>query len=137
MKSPGPAKSPSPTTLAAALGDSGPLWRQLVAGMTSDFPGLSQVWKPSKLEFGSLCLFKLKDRTLLYLIPRSGDFEASVVLGERAVALALAGDLPADTKRQLSEARPYAEGRGIRFPVTKAVDVATARRLVAYKVAPK
>ena len=104
--------------------------------MTSDFPGLSQVWKPSKLEFGSLCLFKLKDRTLLYLIPRSGDFEASVVLGERAVALALAGDLPADTKRQLSEARPYAEGRGIRFPVTKAGDIATARRLVAYKVAP-
>ncbi len=73
----------------------------------------------------------------LILIPRKGDFEVSVVLGERAVALALAGDLPADTKRQLSEARQYAEGRGIRFPVTKTADVATARRLVAFKVAPK
>ena len=137
MKSPGPAKSPSPATLATALGNSAPLWRQLVAELTLDFPGLRQEWKSSKLEFGSLCLLKLKDRTLLYLIPRSGDFEVSVVLGERAVALALAGDLRADTKRQLSEARPYAEGRGIRFPVTKAVDVATARRLVAFKVAPK
>ena len=136
MKSPRSSKSPSPAALAAALGDSAPLWRQLIDELTSDFPGLRQEWKPSKLEFGSLCLLKLKDRTLLYLIPRSGDFEVSVVLGERAVTLALASDLPADTKRQLSEARQYAEGRGIRFPVTTAGDVATARRLVAFKVAP-
>jgi hypothetical protein len=137
MKSPNPAKPASPAALAAALGDSAPLWRQLVAGLSSDFPGLRQEWKPSKLEFGSLCLLKLKDRTLLYLIPRNGDFEVSVVLGERAVALALAGDLPAGTKRQLSEARQYAEGRGIRFPVTSSGDVATAHHLVAFKVAPK
>ena len=137
MKSPAPAQSPSPAALAAALGDSAPLWRQLVDELTSDFPGLREEWKPSKLEFGSLCLLKLKERTLLYLIPRSGDFEVSIVLGERAVALALAGDLPADLQRQLSEARQYAEGRGIRFPVTTATRIAPIRKLVAYKTAPK
>ena len=137
MKSPAPAQSPSPAALAAALGGTAPLWRQLVDELTSDFPGLREEWKPSKLEFGSLCLLKLKERTLLYLIPRRGDFEVSIVLGERAVALALAGDLPADLQRQLSEARQYAEGRGIRFPVTTATRIAPIRKLVAYKTAPK
>jgi len=137
MKSPAPAKSPSPAALAAALGDTATIWRQLIGELTSDFPGLREEWKPSKLEFGSLCLLKLKDRTLLYLIPRRGDFEVSAVLGERAVALALAGDLPADLQRLLSEARQYAEGRGIRFPVTTASRIAPIRKLVAYKTAPK
>ena len=137
MKSLTPAKSASPAALAAALGDTATIWRQLVAELTSDFPGLREEWKPSKLEFGSLCLLKLKERTLLYLIPRRGDFEVSIVLGERAVTLALAGDLLADLQRQLSEARPYAEGRGIRFPVTTATRIAPIRKLVAYKTAPK
>jgi hypothetical protein len=36
-----------------------------------------------------------------------------------------------------SEARPYAEGRGIRFVVTSPSDVSTVRTLVEIKTTPK
>lgn len=134
-----PAPSPAPTTteLAAALGAAAPLWHELVAALRADFPGLRPEWRPAKLAFGKVCLLRQKERTLVYLIPRRGDFEVSVVLGERAVALALAGELPAATKRSIAEAMSYAEGRGIRFPMTEAGQVPVVRRLVACKTTPK
>ena len=39
-------------------------------------------------------------------------------------------------KALLREARPYAEGRGIRFPATSAADVAAVLDRVALKTAP-
>ncbi len=133
-----PSSSPPlPADVAAALGPTGPVWQQLTAAVALDFPDLRQEWKPTKLEFGRICLLKQENRTLLYLIPHAGGFEASLVLGERAVALALAGELPAGIKSQISAARRYAEGRGIRFPVTAAPQIAVIRQLVAFKTAPK
>lgn len=134
---PAPTPAPAPAALAAALGDAGPAWHGLVAALAADFPGLKAEWKPTKLEFGKVCLLRQKDRTLLYLIPRRGDFEVSVVIGERAVALALAGDLPAAIKQLITGARRYAEGRGIRFPVTNPGQTAAIRQLVACKTAPR
>ncbi|HLP09289.1 MAG TPA: DUF3788 family protein [Opitutaceae bacterium] len=136
MKKPATTQAPSADALAAALGPTASAWRLLVEDLEFDFPGLKQEWKPTKLEFGRVCLLKHKARTLVYLIPRQGDFEASVVLGPRAVILALAGDLPASTKRLIEEAKPYVEGRSIRFPVSSLAQVDLVRRLVACKVAP-
>ncbi|MFT3830199.1 MAG: DUF3788 family protein [Opitutaceae bacterium] len=135
-KKPTTAPAPSAASLATALGPTASAWRRLVEDLEVDFPGLQQEWKPTKLAFGRVCLLRHKTRTLVYLIPREGDFEASVVLGGRAVILALAGDLPASTKRLIEEAKPYVEGRGIRFPVTSVAQVDIVRRLVAFKVAP-
>ncbi len=134
---PAPVAAPTPAELATALGATAPIWHELVATLRADFPGLRPEWKPTKLAFGKVCLLRQKDRTLAYLIPRQGDFEVSVVLGERAVALALAEALPDTTKRLIAEARPYVEGRGIRFPVTKIGQVSIIRRLVACKTARK
>jgi hypothetical protein len=137
MKPPKILKAPSPAELATALGPTVAAWRRLIEDLEFDYSGLEQVWKPTKLEFGRVCLLKQKARTLLYLIPRRGDFEVSVVLGERAVVLALAGDLPASTKQLIAEARQYAEGRGIRFAVSSTLQIETIRRLVAFKLTPR
>lgn len=135
MKPTSPA--PALSELNTALGASAPVWQQLCTTLAQDFPDLRQEWKPTKLEFGRVCLLKQKDRTLIYLIPRRGDFEASIVLGERAVGLALADDLPEAIRRLIAEARPYAEGRGIRFPVTDHAQIGVIRRLVACKSTPR
>jgi hypothetical protein len=50
------------------------------------------------------------------LTPEKGAVRVAVVLGERAAALALACDLPEPIKTMVREAKPYAEGWGIRFP---------------------
>jgi hypothetical protein len=126
-----------PTDLELALGTTHPIWQKLIAEMTESFPMLRQQWRPSKIPFGRVCLLKLRDRTLLYLIPQELVFEVSVVLGERAVALAMASDLQKDTKKMISESRQYAEGRGIRFAVRSTDQIQEIRKLVTIKTTPK
>ncbi|HSK52275.1 MAG TPA: DUF3788 family protein [Clostridia bacterium] len=74
-------------------------------------------------------------RTLYYLTPGVDEFHVTLILGERATAAALeADDVPAEQKQALREARPYAEGRGIRVVVGGDEDVATIERLLAIKL---
>src|SRR5690349_17452082 len=100
-----PPKPPSSTELEAALGKTYAIWQKLIAELTSKLPGLREEWKPSKLQFGRACLLKLKARTLVYLLPGTSVFDISIVLGERAVAIALASDLPKEIKKMIAEAR--------------------------------
>jgi hypothetical protein len=128
---------PSTAELETALGKTYAVWQKLIADLAQDFGGLREEWKPSKLPFGQCCLLKQKDRTLLYLLPGASAFEISIVLGERAVAIALASDLSAGTKKMIAEARRYAEGRGIRFAVKSKAQIAEIRKLVVIKTTPK
>jgi hypothetical protein len=131
------AKAPADAELKAALGKSAVLWAAVVEAVEAAFPPLEQEWRPSKLDFGRMCLLRQKDRTLLYLLPMAGQLLVGVVLGERAYGLAMASALPAAIKKMLSDAKPYAEGRGIRFTVKSAKDVASVALLVKLKTAPK
>jgi hypothetical protein len=84
-----------------------------------------------------MCLLRHKKRTLLYLTPDKGQVLVAVVLGERAFELAMSASLPAAIKKMLAEAKPYAEGRGIRFPVDSVRGVPVVAKLVEIKTAPK
>lgn len=136
-KAPVPAKSPTDAELKAVLGKAGGAWSAIVRAVEEKFAPLDKEWKPSKLAFGRLCLLRHKKRTLLYLIPDKGQLLVAVVLGERAYELAMAASLPATIKKMLSEAKPYAEGRGIRFPVNSLSDVPVIAKLVEIKTTPK
>jgi hypothetical protein len=74
---------------------------------------------------------------LLYLTPEKENVRVAIVLGERAYDLAMASTLPAAIKKMFSEARPYAEGRGIRFSVSAPSDISTVQMLVEIKTTPK
>lgn len=84
-----------------------------------------------------MCLVQHKKRTLLYLTPEKGKVTVAIVLGERAYGLAMKSSLPAAIKQMFSEARPYAEGRGIRFSVSSPNDISTIEKLVQLKTSPK
>ncbi len=129
--------APSETDLAAELGSAQNLWRGLIDSVAARAGSIRQEWKPSKSSFGWMCLLKQKKRTLLYLTPGKETVLVAIVLGERAVALALASAIPEGIKTLIREARPYAEGRGIRFPVSSAAEVSMVNDLVAIKMTPK
>ena len=97
---------------------------------------LDMKWKPSKSEFGRLCLLQHKKRTLLYLTPEKEKVRVAIVLGERAYCLAMASSLPTAIKKMFSEAKPYAEGRGIRFSVSSATEISTIKKLAEIKITP-
>lgn len=131
------AKPPADTELQAVLGKAGAVWSGIIRAIEEKFAPLDKLWKASKLGFGRICLLQHKKRTLLYLTPDKGQVLVAIVLGERAFQLAMAASLPAAIKKMFSDAKPYAEGRGIRFPVTSLSDVPMIAKLVEIKTTPK
>ena len=130
-------KSPTNAELKAALGSADALWSGIIHVVEDAVSPLDTEWKPSKTEFGRICLLQHKKRTLLYLTPEKEKVRVAIVLGERAYGLALASSLPATIKKMFSEARPYAEGRGIRFSARSSSDISTIKKLVEIKITPK
>jgi hypothetical protein len=110
-------KAPTLDELKGTLGTAFPIWSGIVAGVEAAARPLEQTWKTSKVEFGRICLLQHHKRTLLYVTPEREKVTVAIVLGERAYRLVMESSLPDRIKKILSEARPYAEGRGIRFPV--------------------
>lgn len=134
---PSPVKTPSPNELKASLGSAFPLWSGIIRLVEAAASPLEQTWKPSKAEFGRICLLQHRKRTLLYLTPEREKVTVATVLGERAYGLAMESALPDRFKKMLSDARPYAEGRGIRFPVCSLSDISVVEELVKIKLTPK
>ncbi len=134
-----PAKVQPPTDqeLKAFLGSAGVLWSAILHAVEETISPLDSEWMPSKSEFGRICLLQHKKRTLLYVTPEKEKIRIAIVLGERAYGLAMSSSLPAAIKKMFSEAKPYAEGRGIRFSVSSLSDVSTIKELVRIKTAPK
>ena len=130
-------KSPTDAELRAVLGSADVLWSEIVNAVEALASPLDAEWKPSKTEFGRICLLRHKKRTLLYLTPEKEKIRVAIVLGERAYGLAMASSLPAAIKKMFSEAKPYAEGRGIRFVVSSASEVSTVKKLAEIKTTPK
>ncbi len=128
-------KPPSQPELEAVLGPVFPLWTGIIRVVEESCAPLDCVWKPSKLGFGRVGLLQHKKRTLLYLIPEKEKIRIAVVFGERAYQLALTSTLPAAIKKMFREAKPYAEGRGIRFAVSSADDLPTIAKLIEIKTA--
>lgn len=129
--------TPTGTELEAALGAAHALWTAIIRVVEEVVSPLDTQWKPSKTEFGRVCLLQHRKRTLLYLMPEKEKITVAIVLGERAYGLAMASSLPSPIKKMFSDARPYAEGRGIRFAVNSPNDLATIKTLVVIKTTPK
>lgn len=131
------AIAPSEGDLVMELGDAQSYWYKTIEMLEEKCGVLDREWKTSKLSFGWVCLLKLKKRTLLYLTPEKGKIIAAIVLGDRAANLALKSDLPENFKTMIKEAKPYVEGRGIRFPVNSDADIPVVLKLVDIKMTPK
>jgi len=130
-------KLPTDIELKAVLGSADVLWSGIVHAVEGMCVPIEQQWKPSKAEFGRMCLLRHKKRTLLYMTPDKEKVWIAIILGERAYGLAMTSSLPVTIKRLFSDAKPYAEGRGIRFPVSSLSEVAMITQLVRIKTTPK
>jgi hypothetical protein len=128
---------PTAVELKTALASAHGLWSGIVLAAGEMFAPLDTRWTTSKSAFGRTCLLQHKKRTLLYLTPDIDKVWVAIVLGARAHEAAMASALPARIKKLLSEATPYAEGRGIRFPVSSVGHIRIVTTLLGIKTAPK
>jgi len=124
---------PDERSLAATLGRASGLWRELTAGLQSDYGPLREQWHFSGASYGWSFRLKQPKRVLVYLTPCRGHFLASIALGERACDAARTAGLPAAVLTLIEGAPRYAEGRGLRMPVKGRKDLDAVRQLAAIK----
>jgi len=124
---------PRKKELAAVLGGTAALWSQVVAGTRSRFDPLTEEWVFSGKKWGWALRLKQKKRAILYLTPCEGFFYAGLALGEKAVAAALASDLPASVLEVIDGSRKYAEGRAVRLEIRSKGDAESAVLLAELK----
>jgi hypothetical protein len=121
--------------LSQALGRARARWDGLLAALAKEHPEIAPEWHRSSVKAGWSLRVKLRGRTILYMIPGEGTFQAALVFGDKALAAIRAGGFPAPVLQLLSEARKYAEGTGIRLEVKTQKDIAVVVKLAAVKVA--
>jgi len=125
---------PSPAETKAALGQTAPLWDELVTWLATEKGVTEQEWKSVSAKYGWALRLKLKKRTIAYLSPCAGCFRVSFVLGDRAVAAAHQCDLPKSVMKAIDDAPRYAEGTGVRLLVKAQKNLSGIRKLAAIKL---
>lgn len=128
------SRSPQPEELKRVLGKSAQLWDDLVAEIESSFPNVTQQWNFAGQKFGWSLRLRQKERVILYMTPQPGSFLAGLVLGDKALRAARESKLPAAIVKIIDSAPKYAEGTGIRIPVSSRATVAAVARLAECKM---
>jgi hypothetical protein len=128
------SRRPSREELTEALGGSAGLWDELIAHVRDVYAPVTEVWSFAGARFGWSLRLKRNDRILLYMTPQTQVFQLGCVLGEKAAAAAREQGVSERVLALLEEAPRYAEGRGIRMPVSTAADLDAARVLAALKM---
>ena len=117
-------EAPSRAELHSALGKSASAWPGIISGLEERFSPLEMEWRASGLTFGRMCVVRHKGRVLVYLLPMAGQLLAGVSLDESAYHRAEASALREAIRKMLRDAAVGPDGRGIRFVIKTAADVA-------------
>jgi len=129
------AEPPTEERLAEVVGPGIDLWRLLVERVSEAHAPITGHWGFPGKKYGWSLALKRKKRGVVYLLPVEGGFRASTALGEKAVAAALASDLPAETVRAIEEADRFAEGRAFRAEIESEADIDAVMAVLGFKMA--
>jgi len=97
------------------------------------YPGGIEEWNFPGIKYGWSLRIKDKKRAIIYLLPRDGYFKAAFVFGAKAFEQVMQSSVSDEIKSELSAAKPYAEGRGIRIDVVNEGVVKDVEELVRIK----
>jgi len=124
---------PDPIQLLEALGNMFKIWQGLVDFTHLKYPNSIDDWKCSKNGWN----FRIKDkkRTIIYFLPRDKYFKVAFVFGQKATDAVMQSLVSKSIKNELSSARVYAEGRGIRIDVNESLDIGNIEELINLKLA--
>lgn len=90
-------------------------------------------WKYYGAKYGWTMKTFLKKRNLFFLGFRAGYFRLSFVFGDKAVAVVQESDVSGELKKELSEARKYAEGTGLLIEVKDDTYITDIKKLIEIK----
>lgn len=117
-------KSAVPTSedLEHGLRNTFEVWKNLEAFTKEQYENYTSEWHFSGEKFGWSYRIKDPKRVIIYLLPRDTFFKVAFVFGNKAFEQILKSNVADFIKAELSAAKQYAEGRGIRI-TTKDKDI--------------
>jgi len=132
-----PDKIPVPDQemVQSAMGTTYPLWQEIRELVTEKYPNALEEWNYPGPKYGWSFRIRDKKRAILYLLPRNGYFMVAFVFGNAATEQVMMSSVAESIKKELSDARVYAEGRGIRIPVRDSSLLNDFRELISIKLA--
>jgi hypothetical protein len=96
---------------------------------------MTERWVYGGRKYGWSCRLERGNKGILYMTPDAGHFRVGLALTDAAREAALAGDLAAPIREELTVATRAMEGWPVRMPVRTAGDVAVALKLAEIKLA--
>lgn len=112
------SKTPGTEDLELAIGQSFEWWKSIRDYVFEKYPAAVEEWNYPGKKYGWSFRIKDKKRAIVYLLPRDQFFKAALVFGKKVFEEILESPVSMDIKKDLKEARVYAEGRGVRIAVT-------------------
>lgn len=126
--------APSDTQLTNALGHAKPAWDGLLFHLEAQCGASTREWKSYSKKAGwSLRVLKGK-RTIVWLSPYSGEFQVTVILGEKALAALRHSELSPQEQELLNQAERYPEGSSVRLAMRNLESLPTVQKFVAAKL---
>ena len=111
------AKMPTDQDLEKNLGSTFSIWNELKSYLINHLKEPSEEWNFPGKKYGWSFRMKSKKRNIIYFLPRADYFKVAFVFGRKAYEKVVESNVADFIKKELSEARVYAEGRGIRIDV--------------------
>lgn len=124
---------PTPKDLAGVLGRSFSLWQETEAFVKATYPAAITEWNFLSIKYGWNFRIKDKRRVIIYMQPQSKYFMASFVFGQKATDAIMKSGISDPIKLELTNAKVYAEGRGIRIEVKNKKIMNDLKELVKIK----
>ncbi len=130
----GKKTEPTAAELTAALSKKNRLWDELLKELATRYELVDHDWNSYSPKAGWALRIRRKDRNILYLSPSHGAFQASIILGDKAIAEARKAGLSPIVARLIKAAKRYPEGNAIRLKVASPSEVDFILELVGIKL---
>lgn len=127
-------KEPNEAELKNALGDTFIFWEQLIVFTKSINPKAFEEWKYSGVKYSWGFRVNDQKRVIIYLLPRDHYYKIAFVFGQKATDKVLECNVSQAIKDELSSAKVYAEGRGVRIDVKDDSDIKDFLTLISIKI---
>ena len=126
---------PTEEDLKQALETSFKHWIQLKSYLNENLKDPGEEWNFPGKKYDWSFRMKSKKRNIIYFLPGEGAFKVAFVVGDKAVAEIEKSNIKESIKKDLAEARKYAEGRGIRIDVKDQSIINDIKALITIKLA--
>jgi len=125
---------PDDERLSSNLADTKIFFDKICKFIETNYGDLKPEWKFYNKKSGWILKLISKKRNVLFIVPRQHYFRAAFSFSDRGVDLVFHSKLPEIIKKELVEARKYAEGRTIQIEIKNDVDCNNILELIHIKL---